>query len=129
MRRTPLSPLCVAFQNRSRPIPFGLIAPIPVMTTRRMRIVLPLYIGQYRLIRMDAATERKPASTISALLAGLQGGMVGICWMLGWLGISAIWQRRSFWTAENLMASAFYGGSAIRGGFTAHTPSGVALYL
>ena len=78
---------------------------------------------------MDAATETTPASAISAFLAGLQGGMLGVCWMLGWLGISAVWQRRSFWTPENLMASAFYGGSAIRDGFGTHTVSGLALYL
>ena len=78
---------------------------------------------------MDAATERRPASAISAFLAGLQGGMLGVCWMLGWLGISAVWQRRSFWTPENLMANAFYGGSAIREGFAGRTLSGLALYL
>ena len=49
--------------------------------------------------------------------------------MLAWLGISATWQRRSFWTAENLFASAFYGDNAIRGGFAFSTLSGVALYL
>src|SRR5262245_45852599 len=36
MRRTPLTPLCVACQKASRPTPFGLMAPIPVMTTRRV---------------------------------------------------------------------------------------------
>ncbi len=35
--------------------------------------------------------------------------MLGAFWMLAWLGVSAAWQRRSFWTAENLLASAFYG--------------------
>ena len=49
--------------------------------------------------------------------------------MLAWLGISATWQRRSFWTAENLMASAFYGDNAIRSGFAFSTLSGLALYL
>src|SRR5262249_55214182 len=69
------------------------------------------------------------ASAASAFLAGLQGGMLGAGWMLAWLGISAVWQRRSFWTSENLMASAFYGGSAIRDGFDTRTLSGLALYL
>jgi hypothetical protein len=32
MRRTPLTPSFVACQNASRPIPFGLTAPIPVTT-------------------------------------------------------------------------------------------------
>jgi hypothetical protein len=49
--------------------------------------------------------------------------------MLLWLGVSAVWQRRSFWTAANLMASAFYGEGAIRSGFAARTLSGLALYL
>jgi len=67
--------------------------------------------------------------TLTATLAGLQAGMLGVFWMLGWLGVSATWQNRSFWTAENLMATAFYGGSAIRPGFTRETFSGLALYL
>ena len=86
-------------------------------------------IGQYRLIHMDAATEKKPTPPISALLAGLQAGMLGACWMLILLGMSSVWQRRSFWTPENLMASFFYGGSAIHEGFAASTASGLALYL
>ena len=49
--------------------------------------------------------------------------------MLAWLGVSATWQRRSFWTAENLFASAFYGDTAIRDGFAFSTLSGLALYL
>ncbi|SPF38033.1 membrane hypothetical protein [Candidatus Sulfopaludibacter sp. SbA4] len=78
---------------------------------------------------MDTATENRRADTFSAILAGLQAGMLGVCWMLAWLGISAKWELRSFWTAENLMASAFYGDGAIRSGFAAKTLSGVALYL
>jgi hypothetical protein len=45
------------------------------------------------------------------------------------MGASAVWQRRSFWTAENLMASVFYGNAAIRRGFAASTVSGLALYV
>jgi hypothetical protein len=55
--------------------------------------------------------------------------MLGAIWMLGWLGVSATWQNRSFWTAENLMATAFYGGAAIRPGFARETFAGLALYL
>ncbi len=73
--------------------------------------------------------ESRRVSRLSLLLAGLQAGMVGVCWMLAWLGVSAVWQRRSFWTAENLMASAFYGDRAIHNGFTSGTVSGLALYL
>ena len=42
IRLTPLTPFRVASQKRSRPIPLGLTAPIPVMTTRRMDFTLPL---------------------------------------------------------------------------------------
>ena len=63
------------------------------------------------------------------MLAGLQAGMLGVCWMLAWLGVSAKWERRSFWTAENLVASVFYGDRAIRSGFASSTFSGLALYL
>ena len=49
--------------------------------------------------------------------------------MLAWMGASAVWQRRSFWTPENLMASVFYGNAAIRRGFAASTVSGLALYV
>jgi hypothetical protein len=45
------------------------------------------------------------------------------------MGASAVWQRRSFWTPENLMASVFHGNAAIRPGFAASTPSGLALYV
>jgi hypothetical protein len=49
--------------------------------------------------------------------------------MLAWFGLAAKWQRRSFWTAENLMSSVFYGDGAIRSGFSGRTLSGLALYL
>jgi hypothetical protein len=62
-------------------------------------------------------------------LAGLQAGMMGALAMLLWLGISALWQRRSFWTSENLLATTFYGSSAVHNGFSASTFSGLALYL
>jgi hypothetical protein len=78
---------------------------------------------------MEAAMERRTATALSAFLAGLQGGMMGVLWMLAWLGISAAFNGRSFWTAENLMASVFYGAGSIRDGFAARTLSGLALYL
>ena len=55
--------------------------------------------------------------------------MLGVLWMLAWLGISAAWQQRSFWTAENLMASSFYGREAIHSGFATQTLAGLALYV
>jgi len=78
---------------------------------------------------MEPAMESRRASWLSGLMAGLQAGMLAACWMLLWLGLGAVWQRRSFWTSENLMASAFYGDLAIRRGFAARTLSGLALYL
>jgi hypothetical protein len=78
---------------------------------------------------MDAATEKRAAGAISAWLAGLQAGMLGAFGMLAWLGLSAEWHRRSFWTAENLMASAFWGSDALRSGFGFRSLSGLALYL
>src|ERR1039458_1326342 len=75
------------------------------------------------------STAHRPANPVTVFLAGLQAGMIGICWMLAWLGLSAMGQSRSFWTAENLMASVFHGGAAIRRGFGFSTFSGIALYL
>jgi hypothetical protein len=76
-----------------------------------------------------AATEPEPAGALESLLAGLQAGMVGVLLMLVWLGVSAAWQQRSFWTAENLMASAFYGPGSIHSGFASRTLPGLALYV
>jgi hypothetical protein len=78
---------------------------------------------------MEPATQDRRPDAFSAALAGLQAGMLGVCWMLAWLGVTAEWERRSFWTAENLMASVFYGDRAIRAGFAAKTLSGLALYF
>ena len=78
---------------------------------------------------MNASTAQRPATSLEILLAGLQAGMIAICWMLAWMGLSAMGQRRSFWTAENLIATLLHGDSAIRRGFGATTWSGVALYL
>ncbi|SRR5579884_491915 len=80
----------------------------------------------------DAAggqTAGPAPTTLSALLAGLQAGMVGVLIMLAWLGVSAAWQQRSFWTAENLMASVFYGSQSIHSGFAGRTLPGLALYV
>jgi hypothetical protein len=77
----------------------------------------------------ETAPAKPPAGTLESLLAGLQAGMVGALLMLAWLGISAVWQQRSFWTAENLMASVFYGPRSIHSGFAGRTLPGLALYL
>jgi hypothetical protein len=77
---------------------------------------------------MSPCAERIPGR-FEVLLAGLQAGMVAALAMLAWMGSSAIWQRRSFWTSENLLATMFYGGTAVHNGFSKSTISGLALYL
>src|ERR1019366_3214740 len=78
---------------------------------------------------MAAAMERRSATSLSAFLAGLQAGMLGVWWMLAWMGASAVWQRGSFWTPENLMASVFYASAALPPGCGARPVSGLALYV
>jgi len=78
---------------------------------------------------MEVAQPDRRADLLSFLFAGLQAGMLAAWWMLAWLGVCAVWQRSSFWTAENLLASTFFGPSAIRSGFSLSTFSGIALYL
>jgi len=78
---------------------------------------------------MEVAREDRAHPTFPALLAGLQAGMVAALWMLAWLGVSAAWHRESFWTAENLFATTFFGARAIRTGFSGTTLSGLALFL
>jgi hypothetical protein len=75
-----------------------------------------------------SSTERE-ASALSAGLAGLQAGMLGALWMLAWLGIDSLWDRRGFWSNENLFATFFYGDDAVRAGFGVKTLPGLALYL
>jgi len=45
------------------------------------------------------------------------------------VGVSAAWQNRGFWNSENLFATAFYGGDAVRSDFGVRTLPGLALYL
>jgi hypothetical protein len=72
---------------------------------------------------------QNPPGRWAALLAGLQAGMLAALAMLAWMGSSAVWERRSFWTSENLLATTFYGGTAVHNGFSTSTLSGLALYL
>ena len=78
---------------------------------------------------MGPATHSRRQRDFSAVLAGLQAGTAAVFVMLGWLGFSSALERRSFWAAENLMASAISGHSAIRSGFAFSTVSGLSLYL
>src|ERR1044072_6193364 len=63
------------------------------------------------------------------LMTGLETGVLATVSMLAWLGVSAMWYRRSFWTAPNLLAAVFYGEGALQNRFTVHTLSGVGLYV
>jgi hypothetical protein len=49
--------------------------------------------------------------------------------MLTWLGVSSVWQQRSFWAPENLMATAFDRNSTLAPVFTWATCGGLALYV
>jgi hypothetical protein len=53
--------------------------------------------------------------------------MLGALWMLVWIGLSSVWQRQSFWIAENLMATAFRRDAPLSG--AGSTFPGLALYL
>lgn len=78
---------------------------------------------------MDVARDDRAQNLLQTSLAGLQAGMLAALWMLAGMGVAAAWQRSSFWTAENLLASTFYGSRAIHTGFAFSTLSGLALYL
>jgi hypothetical protein len=79
---------------------------------------------------MDAATQSETAKLrLATFLAGLEGGTVGVLWMLVWLGVSSVWQQRSFWAPENLMATAFDRNSNLAPIFTWATCTGLALYV
>lgn len=73
--------------------------------------------------------DGRNGSAYDFVLAGLETGTFAVLAMLAWLGLSSMWYRRSFWTAPNLLASTFYGESALRNRFNSHTLSGLALFL
>jgi hypothetical protein len=79
---------------------------------------------------MDAATRSDAAKIrLATFLAGLEGGTVGVLWMLAWLGVSSLWQQRSFWAPENLMSTAFDRSATLAPIFTWATCAGLALYV
>ncbi len=63
------------------------------------------------------------------LLAGLEAGIIAVLVLLGWLALASAWYRRSIWTTANVMATTFYGETALRPDFTFRTLAGIALYL
>ena len=62
-------------------------------------------------------------------IAGVQSGVLGGMFMLGWLALISVLQGRSIWSVPNLLASTFYGEAALRRGFRWSTLSGVALHV
>src|SRR5580700_4523761 len=79
---------------------------------------------------MDPATQSDAAKLrLATFLAGLEAGTVGVLWMLAWLGVSSVWQQRSFWGPENLMATAFDRNSNLAPIFTWATCAGLAMYV
>ena len=78
---------------------------------------------------MDGAIQVPAPRGLNIFLAGLQAGMMAVIVMLGWLGVSAMWQRHTFWTAPNQMATVFRGGAAIVPGFGPYTASGISVYV
>ncbi|MGP8247804.1 MAG: hypothetical protein ACLQVN_25235 [Bryobacteraceae bacterium] len=78
---------------------------------------------------MCHATDVPSTHPIPRWLAGLARGVTGAGWMMGWLGIGSLWRGRSFWTAENLMAGAFYSGTAWRDDFAYPALAGLAVYI
>ncbi len=79
---------------------------------------------------MDVVTESQTAKLrLATFLAGLEGGTVGVLWMLTWMGVASVWQQRSFWSPENLMATAFDRNSNLAPVFAWTTCAGLAVYV
>jgi hypothetical protein len=62
-------------------------------------------------------------------LAGIQAGVGGALFLLGYVAVDSAWHRRSIWLVPNLLASTFYGESAYQPRFGVHTSAGLALFL
>src|SRR5579862_3859553 len=130
MRRTPLWPCLVASQNCSRPIPFGLTAPMPVITARCLtEAILPFPNRQYRLKVMFAANESRSRPGLRHALAGIHAGVLGALAMLGCLMLGSLWDHRSVWLVPNLFASTFFGTDAYRNELARTSWSGLALMV
>ena len=71
----------------------------------------------------------RPMGPADFAFAGLQAGMLGVIFLLIWVGVDASWSRRGFWSEENLFASLFYGSDALRAGLSSRTLPGLAIYL
>jgi hypothetical protein len=78
---------------------------------------------------MASGNHGDAGSKVLQALAGVESGVLGGAFMLVWLGLLSLLQGRSVWSISNLLASTFYGESAMRRGFRWTTLSGVALHL
>ncbi len=78
---------------------------------------------------MRSGNRNGSASRILHVIAGVESGVLGGMFMLGWLALLSVLQGRSAWSMPNLLASTFYGEAALRRGFRWATLSGVALHV
>ncbi len=76
------------------------------------------------MLPANPASNRK-----HTILAGIEVGVLGGLLMLGWLALVSLLYGRTIWHPSNLLATTFYGGTALRRGFRWATLSGMALHL
>jgi hypothetical protein len=62
-------------------------------------------------------------------LAGLEAGVTGAIFMIGWSMLGSLWSRRSIWMIPNLYATTFYGSRGYVNQFARGSWSGVALMV
>ena len=78
---------------------------------------------------MASGNESSASAKLCFVLAGLEAGMLAGLVMLAWLAAASAFQHRSVWAVPNLLATTFYGESALRQSFGAKTLAGLALHL
>jgi hypothetical protein len=70
-----------------------------------------------------ASIPRRVLGALSGLEAGVFGGLAMVVFMV----VVALAERNPWWAYPNTLATAFYGGRALRSGAGWHTATGVAL--
>jgi hypothetical protein len=78
---------------------------------------------------MYAANASRSRLSLRHALAGLQAGVLGALFMLAWIMIGSVFDRRSIWVVPNLFASTFYGADAYRNEFLHSSWAGVAVFI
>ncbi len=78
---------------------------------------------------MPSGNRSSTGSRVLLAMAGLESGVLGGTFMLGWLALGSLFDGRSVWSVPNLFASTFYGEAALRRGFRWTTLSGLALHV